>query len=224
MDQIPILQQGVCGDAQEQVSGKQFQRRSNSVPTRKTRSWAPVEEYSSNKKPQRSVTLNSKVKNIPSVIAQCVASIRGSQLISNPEDEDYDSDEEDRRNGVPIIVLKNPGCKITPAMTTNVRREIQAKREEKYQLQKKIAIPKQRYFEARGYYFENRGRDWTARMWSYFTGIEDYYFKMADKIYDLECEIGQLETKLASFLDHDRLPSVGRWVVNPNGTRIWVNC
>ncbi|KAI1209324.1 uncharacterized protein F4807DRAFT_467877 [Annulohypoxylon truncatum] len=205
----------------EKTSGK-LRRRCHSLPSLKILSKVREESHILGENIHRSISRSSKVKHLPSTLPQYLATVRGSRLVSQPEDEDYDSDEEDRKNGVPIIVTENRGCKFNPTMTTNVSREIREKLEKKRKLQELQAIAEPRYLQARARYFERRGLDWDIQVWSNFFRLEDNYFKITDKIYNIECEITNLEAKLSSFTtNHIFNRKTGHWNIEGNGTRTW---
>ncbi|KAI2463129.1 hypothetical protein F4781DRAFT_417575 [Annulohypoxylon bovei var. microspora] len=225
MGRISMSLRKMYEDAHEKTSGKHFHhfhRRSYSVPSLKILNQVHEEEHVLGESPQRSISRNSKIKHpkpLHHTIPQYLATVRNSRLALRSEDEDYDSDEEDRRNGVPIIVTENRGCKFSSAMVTSVSRKIEEKQEEKCRLQKLLVEPKSKYLEARAWYFENRGMDWNVRMWSHFIELEDEFFKITDQIYNLECEITNLETRLSSFVDCKRLSPTGHWDIEEDGTR-----
>ncbi|KAI1451846.1 hypothetical protein F4805DRAFT_70736 [Annulohypoxylon moriforme] len=195
---------------QEQTSS--FHRRCHSVPPLNILSRVREEGHVLGESLHRHISRNSHA------IPRYLATFRDSLLPSQSEDEDYDSDEEDRINGVPIIVTGNQGCKFSPTMITNVEREIKEKLERKRQLQKLLAMPEARYLEARTRYFQNRGMDWDTQMWSYLLTTEDEYFEITSQIYGLEYEITNLEAKLSSFIDHKRLLPTSQWNIE-SGTR-----
>lgn len=168
----------------------------------------------------RGISQSSKTKHFPSKIPQYLATVISPRLVSQ-FDEEYDSDEEDRENGVPIIVTGNNGCEVSPTMIKNVRCELEEKLEKKGQLRRLLVIPEPRYLKARAQFFQKHGMDWDAQMWSYFIAIEDEYFKINDQLYRAECEIDNLETKLSSLEDRNVLPS-GHWNIETDGTRTWV--
>ncbi|KAI1135934.1 hypothetical protein F5Y05DRAFT_118874 [Hypoxylon sp. FL0543] len=214
--QISLLQREVYGDHRERAFRPP--RRTQSLPPLKAQSWAP--EYSSVKQPRRSLSLQVEVKGQPLVIPQCVAARGELQLGIEIEGEEYDSDEEDRRNGVPITVTENRGCELTSDMKEYVSRKIDEKLEEKRQLQEQLAISSQMYLTSREWLFESHGVDWDARTWLGFIALEDEYYEKTDEIYTLDCEIGHLETILANFTGVGQLPR-GSWNVRTNGHRAW---
>ncbi|KAI0829547.1 hypothetical protein F5Y06DRAFT_302066 [Hypoxylon sp. FL0890] len=213
--QISLLQREIYGDQQERAF--RLPCRSQSLPPLRSQSWAS--EDASFRPPQRSQSLKAKVKRLPLIIPQYVTAL-GEVQLGIGLDEDYDSDEEDRRNGVPITVSENRGRELTLEMMEDVFQRIEEKLEKKRELHKQLTIPKQGYLTTREWLFESRGVGWDAWIWLHFNILEDEYYERIDEIHKLECEIGHLETMLANFTDAQELDQNG-WNVRGAGHRTW---
>ncbi|KAI1089412.1 hypothetical protein F5B19DRAFT_467428 [Rostrohypoxylon terebratum] len=217
-DQIFNILTMTFGDMYEE-SERRDRRRcrsvSSSIPSR-----VREKRHSLGESFHRNISQTSRIKHLPSKIPQYLATVISPRLVPRSE-EGYDSDEEDRKNGVPIIVTGNKGYKVSSTTIRNARLQLEEKFEQKSQLQRLLAIPESRYLEARLRFFKNHGMDWDAEMWSYFITLEDEYFQINDQIFEAECEIDNLETKLSSLENRNLLPS-GHWNIERDGTRTWI--
>ncbi|KAL7620564.1 hypothetical protein AAE478_009559 [Parahypoxylon ruwenzoriense] len=200
MAQVSTSRRESYGDSQERVFERRDRRRSQSVSSLGRRSWAPEREFGEIL--QRSASLISKAKRLPQVIPQCIQAIDSHRLYKPGEDEDYDSDEEDRRNGVPITVSENRGCELTPSLKAYIFLEKAKRLDEKHRLKKLLSVQGSKYFSARKSYFECHGQNWNVSTWESFLVLEDIYFEMVDKLRDLDFEIEHFNTALISFGDH----------------------
>ncbi|KAI1413096.1 hypothetical protein F5Y13DRAFT_198847 [Hypoxylon sp. FL1857] len=210
--QISLLQREVYGDPQEPTF--KAPRRAFSLPPLKKQSATPGEEDVP-EKPHRSISLKSAVKRLPLIIPERVRDVQLGEGIS---DEDYDSDEEDRRNGVPITVGENRGGALTSEMKADVLQKIVEKQQKLCQLQCQLIIPRHRYLLARECLFESLGLNWHTHIWSYFNALEDEYYEKRAEVDKLECEISHLETILASFTGVHL--SRSSWDIKDDGNRI----
>ncbi|KAI5855121.1 hypothetical protein GGS23DRAFT_589910 [Durotheca rogersii] len=194
--------------SQGQIWEAQSRRRSRSVPLSRE-SWAPEREYGEIL--QRSVSLMSRARRRPhSIVSECTSPDGRDKRREQPAYEESESDEEDRRNGVPITISQNRGCELTPCLRAYISRERDRKLADKRQIQKQLSSQKSKYDWARQCYFETRGQNWDADTWAAFIALEDAYFETVDKLNSLEFEIDQFSTALLSFKDHGRISGWSR--------------
>ncbi|KAI2616168.1 hypothetical protein GGS26DRAFT_603926 [Hypomontagnella submonticulosa] len=218
MNRIESLQKEVYGDWDNRNSAPAaYPQRSRSLPAIKGQTWVAKEaEYVPGKKPQRS---RSVFEPIPEIVPYCVAAIESIQR-DYGADEDYDSDEEDRRNGVPVVVLEDRGREYNPLMKAKASHMIKKKLEEKHQLEERALPAKRRYLAACRWLSVTRGRDWDARMWSFFTNLERTHDDLANKIDELEFDLNELEAILLSF-EISHASSNESPQINDTGGRSW---
>ncbi|OTA68706.1 hypothetical protein K449DRAFT_429585 [Hypoxylon sp. EC38] len=212
--QISLLRREMYGNSQRR--SLRTPRRAQSLPPPNKQNAPRVKGES--EKPQRSLSLKLRVMRLPLIIPRHIA--RNAQLDIETWDEDYDSDEEDRRNGVPIIVVEDRGCELTSKMKTDVAQKIEQRLEKICSLQKQFRILRFIYLTVREFLFKSRGPDWDECMWSRFNTLEDEYCEEKDEIYELECEITHLETILGN-LTNAQLLSRNGWAIKGNGKRSW---
>ncbi|KAI1404370.1 hypothetical protein F4819DRAFT_483765 [Hypoxylon fuscum] len=203
MSQGSDLQKDIYEGAQE----RQFQKRSRSVSSFKRQCWVEEYEHVLGQTPQRSVSLKSKVKNLPRVL----------HCVPVHKDDDYDSDLEDLENGVPIFYSENQGCPFSPSMKEETSQKVEEKLKEKRHHLGELSITKKRYFTACEWYTEQKGLDWDACIWRFFLTLEDSYMDLADEVHNLTSEINDLEAMLASFGGR---PSTALLTVEGDGTVI----
>lgn len=193
------MRKEIYGGTRGKVFQNQSHRRSRSLPTLKSDIWISEQKYVAGEEPQRNCSIKSKVKQLPDAIRQvpCVGDI------------DYDSDEEDRRNGVPITFSERRGCPLSPSLIEKVSQNLQESLEEKRCLVELLSVTKRRYFKVCNWFSDGPGFHWNASTRHYVFALEDRYYQLTSEKHQLDSEISHLETMLISFGSHKGISKSG---------------
>ncbi|KAF3069655.1 hypothetical protein GL218_07948 [Daldinia childiae] len=108
------------------------------------------------------------VKRLPEII---IARCNGRSA----KNEDYDSDEEDLRNGVPTTYSQHRGGQFTPDMKTTVAERHDELICRKSELQGELYTAKQRYLDARDWFINASNPQWDAKKCFKYRQLEDNY-------------------------------------------------
>ncbi|XXH02940.1 hypothetical protein Hte_009330 [Hypoxylon texense] len=182
--------------------------RSRSLPTLRSEIWTSEENFVAGGERQRRCSIRSKVRRLPDAIRQvpCVGDI------------DYDSDEEDRRNGVPITFSERRGCALDPSLIEKISQNLEESLEEKRCLMELLSVTKRRYLKVCNWFSDGPGFHWNASTRHYAFALEDRYYQLTNEKNQLDSEISHLETMLISFESHSYLPKGSTTQYNSNGT------
>lgn len=217
MNQISTLQREICG-IHELLSGMASRHRSKSLPALRKRIKAFGEEHGCDKRRRSCTLLKNKVKRLPEIIfARCNC--------RNARNEDYDSDEEDRRNGVPTVHTQRRGGQFTSDMKTIVAERHEELIARKCELQRDLYTAKQRYLDARDPFINTSNARWDAKKCFKYRELEDNYVDLTRKYFKLEDDINELQAMLLSFGESVSVPvpvrKIGNWDMNTRRSRIW---
>ncbi|CAJ2499729.1 Uu.00g025820.m01.CDS01 [Anthostomella pinea] len=195
-------------------------QRSSTLPVARREGWAREKPYVLGEKPSRSISLTTKVKGrITNLAVECHPRYRGSggsngaEAEAEAEADGYDSDEEDRRNGVPVTVVEaNHIQEDRQAALKSKIETLQCRRKE---LQARFEAHSGRYLAYRRLFLSKRGPvGWSAERWAMFLVLEDDYFARRDRLWQLEERVQKIFTQCMSFQNHAELTSMrngGHW-------------
>ncbi|KAJ8126675.1 hypothetical protein O1611_g6963 [Lasiodiplodia mahajangana] len=114
--------------------------------------------------------------------------------------EGYESDEEDRRNGVPITY--SPCCYIISQ--ASMKRELEAEfRRLKHhgeELSKSLAQRKEEYRQLCESF--SQSSNLSSSQWEGFSAFSDAYFNIREELFTVQEEMGHIHAQLRLFLDH----------------------
>ncbi|KAI0845430.1 hypothetical protein F5Y00DRAFT_265526 [Daldinia vernicosa] len=219
MCQISTLQREIYG-IHELISESTSRQRSKSLPALRRRIKAFEEEHGCDKRHRSYTVLKDKVKRLPELI---IARYNGKSA----KTDDYDSDEEDRRNGVPTIHTQGRGGQFNPDMKTIVAERHGELIDRKCELQRELHAAKQRYLDARDWFVNTSNPQWDAKKCFAYRELEDNYVDLTRKYFELEDDINELQAMLLSFGESVSVPAPvpvqksGHWDMNTRRSRIW---
>ncbi|KAI0105851.1 hypothetical protein F4814DRAFT_452233 [Daldinia grandis] len=217
MCQISTLQREIYG-IHELISQRISRQRSKSLPAPRRRIKPFEEERGYDKRRMSCTLLKEKVKRLPEIII-------GRCNYRSSKKEDYDSDEEDRRNGVPTTHTQRGGSQFNPDMKTIVAERNEELMDRKCELQGELYTAKQRYLDARGWFINTSNSQWDAKKCAKYRELEENYVNLTRQYFKLEDDINELRAMLLSFGESVPVPAPvwesGYWDMNTRHSRIW---
>ncbi|KAI1342737.1 hypothetical protein F5Y15DRAFT_412421 [Xylariaceae sp. FL0016] len=220
MDRLTTLRKQLYGNGPAGAFEKQPRERAQSMPMLR-RTSVPEKSYVLDF-PSRSTSVKTSkplltTKKAQSNLKSAFKAIK--EEVFN-DDEDYDSDEEDRRNGVPTTIseasTQKPQRKLVEEAQANIDR-LKALRKELKKDYAQIGITYQRY---RNRFALRRGMDWNAARWEKFLLVEGIYFDLQKRILMVEDEIQNLIAQSLCLRDHAQPSRRGRWY-QEGQTLVW---
>ncbi|KAI1652761.1 hypothetical protein F4813DRAFT_400838 [Daldinia decipiens] len=226
MNQISTLQREIYG-VHEMISERTSRQRSESLPSLRRRVKALEEEHGYDRRRSSCTFLKDKVKRLPElIIARC--------HYRSAKNEDYDSDEEDERNGVPTVHTQHRGGQFTSDMRTVVAERHEELIDRKCELQGELYAAKQRYLDARDWFINTSSNSQLdAKKCFRYRELEEKYVGLTRKYFKLEDDINELQAMLLSFGESASAPVTvpvtvpapvqksGQWDMNMRRSRIW---
>ncbi|KAI0975099.1 hypothetical protein F4678DRAFT_317439 [Xylaria arbuscula] len=119
-----------------------------------------------------------------------------------PQTDCYDSDAEDRRNGVPITYHDSQLIPFEASMKSAVEDQFKLLQRQADDLSTTFEEWKVRYGEFRRRYSENSGLDWSVADWDTFLEFEDAYFAFQSELFTVEDQMANMNAQLYLFFDH----------------------
>ncbi|KAF2970088.1 hypothetical protein GQX73_g3431 [Xylaria multiplex] len=138
------------------------------------------------------------------------------------EADDYDSDEEDRRNGVPITYSHNQGLPFRASMKEELEAEFWRLKLHADELSVTLRDWEPSYMELRRAILGPFKLTWTPSQWEEFLALEDAFFTLQDELFSLQDKMQNINAQMYLFLDRRNLPSSpdGFWSHNGD-TSVW---
>ncbi|KAI1314128.1 hypothetical protein F5Y03DRAFT_4075 [Xylaria venustula] len=119
-----------------------------------------------------------------------------------PQAVSYDSDEEDRRNGVPTTYHDSQLIPFEASMKSLIEDQFKLLQRQADDLSATFEEWKVRYGEFRRRYSENFGLDWSVSAWNTFLEFEDAYFAFQSQLFAVEDQMANMHAQLYLFFDH----------------------
>lgn len=208
------LRKEIYGGFRSKVVHNKLQKRARSLPPPRRPSLVWEQEHEVERKSQHDCPIRDAVKQVPMDMLHEVPRSR---------DEDYDSDEEDRRNGVPIIVLERTGCPLNPSLIEKVTHNLDEALEEKDILIKLLSITNRRYVKVCSWFSQAEGYQWNQATKHYAMKLEDRYFQLMEEKHQLDSEISHIRTMLMSFKAHEPPSQFPSLKTKPSGSMSWAS-
>ncbi|KAI1760783.1 hypothetical protein GGR53DRAFT_525705 [Hypoxylon sp. FL1150] len=190
---------------------RKLQKRASSLPSSRRPSNGWEREHEAENKPQRDCPVRGVVKQIPDVFRE----------VPFFGDLENDSDEEDRKNGVPIIFSEPRGCPLSPRLIEKVSQNLEEALEEKDSLIELLSITKRRYFKVFNWSSDAEGYHGDRATKQYALKLEDRYLQLIEEKHQLESEISHLRTMLMSFKNHITPSQTAGTKTGPGGSISW---
>ncbi|KAI0544780.1 hypothetical protein F4679DRAFT_589129 [Xylaria curta] len=205
MEPSTELQENINNDPQAGDFELRPEKRHNSPPSpRREVSTSCEKPHAPGETPTRSVSLPLDSSPEPTT--------QGTNT-PTPLQDDYDSDEEDRRNGVPIRYSDGECHPFKESMKHEAETELQRLKKHHKELSAALDEWKGPYEEGRRLYFETRGLGWTEQQWNQFLSTEDSYFDIRDKLFAVEDKMGHNTAQMHLFKEPvDRSLNSGVWL------------
>ncbi|KAI0450529.1 hypothetical protein F5B21DRAFT_425233 [Xylaria acuta] len=176
------------------------------LPTRDI--WIPREKlYVPGETPTRSISLGSRITGRHHDRSQLPLDfwpepiIQGSSVPITPQEKGYDSDEEDKRNGV-LIRYSHGQCRpFQKSMKRQVEAEFQRLKRRYEELSATLRKWEGRYKEGRRFFFQTLGLDWTEPQWGKFLSLENSFFDLQDKLFALQDKMERRNAQMYLFME-----------------------
>ncbi|KAI0411902.1 hypothetical protein F5X98DRAFT_33306 [Xylaria grammica] len=185
-------------------------RRCRSAPSRVREDWVVRRElYVPGKKHARSISMNlcKRHRHGRSRVAKAC---RPDPAVE--EEGDYNSDEEDGRNGVPIIYSENRCIPFRASMKYELEAQFQDFKPYADGLSAILREWEPRYKELRRAVLGPLGRDWAMSQWEEFFILENEFFNLRDELYTIEDRMQNVNAQMLLFFDHRHPPPCdGPW-------------
>jgi len=200
--------------------------RSNSLPLETGERWTEeVKTYVPSTKPSCSISLTSGSKGRRRDKWRFLAPETGARTLTtdtNPlarqdsavpsvahvediEAHAYDSDEEDKRNGVPVTYSQCPGRAFRPSMKDEAIAEFRVFQSHASKLTSRILEQEKHYKKLRGGLFYGLlNPPWTAERWEELILLDDSISTLQAELYAVQEKMEHRYAELYSFLDHAR--------------------
>ncbi|KAI0533352.1 hypothetical protein GGR58DRAFT_117270 [Xylaria digitata] len=138
------------------------------------------------------------------------------------EADDYDSDDEDRRNGVPTTYSHNRCVPFRASMKQELEAEFRRLKLYADELSATLRSWEPSYKELRRAILGPFKLTWTASQWEEFFVLEDAFFTLQDELFTLQDKMQNVNAQMYLFLDYRNLPSSpdGFWSHNEDGS-VW---
>ncbi|KAI1271620.1 hypothetical protein F5Y07DRAFT_404207 [Xylaria sp. FL0933] len=215
MDSIAEIRERLLGAFAPDDYENQLEKRCHSAPPITRERWvAKQKEYVPFEKPTRSVSVISRVRSDEKkpLLAREFRPIPfdtdsltpiteefGSSIMSQ-EDGGYDSDAEDRRNGVPTTYSQNQLRVFRQERKVEVEKEFKALEVYDEQLSQSLCELEAEYMQFRRE-FVTFDVDWTAARWQQFLTLEDVYFALQDEAFDVQNQMQHKSAQMLLFMD-----------------------
>ncbi|KAI0905732.1 hypothetical protein F4823DRAFT_117802 [Ustulina deusta] len=210
MNSFAEIREKLNGSSKPGGLESQPERRCRSAPPQTTGSWVARE------KPARYDQGRSRLAEAikPEPITEEPDGLIPTQL------DGYDSDEEDRRNGVPITYSQGQFCRYQAA--TKYEIEVEFKRLKLYgdELSATLGEWKLGYMELRRHFSETLSPNMTVAQWENFLVLENAYFTLKDELFDVQDKMEHLNAQMYLFLDYT-CSDDGFWFHDDNNNAVW---
>ncbi|KAH9892176.1 hypothetical protein F4778DRAFT_328167 [Xylariomycetidae sp. FL2044] len=204
----PDLRAQVLGGATG-VFAKAPPARTNSLPALQRKSWVPEPKHYLGEKPHRSISLTTKAQARCQALRVCeprcpsiCASVNLGVPVGEDEALDYDSDEEDRRNGVPIFYCRKRGRRYSDSMRQKCREDLEQVLEQRRLQKSVVAAHRTDYRRLQRRYSASaqaQAPDWSPARWTHFLVTEELYSRETRLMDKLENKAMRLEAKKLCF-------------------------
>ncbi|KAI0158342.1 hypothetical protein GGR57DRAFT_460040 [Xylariaceae sp. FL1272] len=230
MDRAAALRRQVYGFGSVDAFTKGPQKRVNSLPVYPAESWQPSDMPSRAKSLNSKIKPVSKVgcasrpssprppsraSRYEEFIPEAIGLLRCSSVVPRVVDytaldavddgasqTGYDSDEEDRRNGVPITYSQGPTRSYHPSMREEAEEEYMELKVERADIQELLEMKEQTYWIFRLLYFDYNGLDWTESRWLQYLELEDTVDLIRQRLEAVEVRMQNVFAQICSYMDH----------------------
>ncbi|KAI1475715.1 hypothetical protein F4774DRAFT_273613 [Daldinia eschscholtzii] len=213
MSQISTLQREIYGSC-ELMFVKPSRQRSKSLPILRRRRRTLEEKQAPGKRRERSASLRATVKHLHERILS-------GFICGSVDDDDSDSDEEDRRNTVPMVYTLRRGGEFNSDMKIRVAERHQELLEHKYELHGELYTAKQRYNDACERLHDTACSNWDADTYRRHRDLEENYLNLTRKLLELDNDLNELQAMLLSLGDGVPMLVDGQWDMNRRAPLIW---
>ncbi|KAI1320877.1 hypothetical protein F5Y16DRAFT_405472 [Xylariaceae sp. FL0255] len=208
MDRATALRKQIFENSKPGVFERQPQKRVNSLPLVRRDSWVQKDAI-----PARCVSLCSKVARNPTRLRSRSRSrtrlqsrqqflpndkVDPSQKVEE-KDQCYDSDEEDRRNGVPTTYTHHNPSLPTQRPIHEIEAEYALWNTRRAELQHLLDRNEEIYWRYRALFAEAVGRDWNPARWRKFLKLEDNVYMLKAQVSECELEMQCLCAQLVAY-------------------------
>ncbi|KAI0436286.1 hypothetical protein F4803DRAFT_240487 [Xylaria telfairii] len=202
------------------------QKRCDSLPVPTRKSWVPLDKsHLLGETPARSISQGCGVhshhrgKDLPSEFwPEPIA--RGFSAPITPPREDYGSDEEDKRNGVPTRYSENKCRPFRASMKRRIEAEFQRLKQRFERLSTTLREWEGWYKKARRLFFKTLGLDWAESDWAKFRSLENSFFDLQGELFAVEDKMERRNAQMYLFMKHVGPLNAGVWL-RERDTTIW---
>ncbi|KAI3322936.1 hypothetical protein HD806DRAFT_536117 [Xylariaceae sp. AK1471] len=213
MDRAAALREQIYEDSE----GRTFERptRCNSLLLQKRERWVPAEKPAKGRGHGRLSRL--ALESRPEPIAQDPE----PDTVITTEEDGYDSDEEDRRNGVPITYAQDQGRAYHESMRNEMAAEFRRLTLHGNELAANLHRVEGSYMSLRRQFFKHFGMNWTASAWHGFLLLDETISTLQEQLFDVQENLEHRYAEMYSLLDHPRPSKTSSWMQQENGTCVW---
>ncbi|KAI1748849.1 hypothetical protein F4782DRAFT_533969 [Xylaria castorea] len=158
--------------------------------------------------PTRSISLESRISgrhhDRSRLLLECWPEpiTQGFSTPITPRGEGYDSDEEDKWNGVPIRYSHGQCRPFQKSMRHKVEADFLRLKQSYEGLSATLCKWESRYMEGRRLFLKTMGLDWTEPQWTQFLFTEKSFFDLQDKLFALQDKMERKTTQMYLFMEH----------------------
>lgn len=197
-------------------------KRCSSFPLMGSEGWVDLEKpHILGTKPARSISLASKVSDHQRGRPQPEPGIRIPDGFTVPETDDYNSDEEDRRNGVPITYAQDEGGPFRESMKWELEAEFNRLKLYGEKLAATVHELEGGYQQLCEHLSATSTVEWTVSEEDEFLVLEDSFLNLREELCTVQDNMGHKHAQLCLFIDYTRPSSRRHHCVEGKGATFW---
>ncbi|GAW25494.1 hypothetical protein SAMD00023353_0702750 [Rosellinia necatrix] len=176
------------------------------------------------RRPVRCISFASRVRGYYRDVAKIADGLRPDPIArwngrnQQSQMDGYDSDEEDLRNGVRITYSAEGRVVFKASLRYVLESEFHSVRARGEQLSAMLSELEPEHRRLRRHYSETLGLDWTTSQWEHFFLFEDRYFKVRERLYDVQDEMEHMTAQMYLFLVD---PYDYGYLIEDGDTTVW---